>query len=165
MPSSCETQSLSHDIFGPGLRDQEVDVPHVDAPVAWRIHAGGSSQATIKVSWGRSAVSHGSKSIPRYSSKEFVKVDTIVFSNLSRYLMYIEGISIFRMFLQVSLRVSLFPQWYLKVSHVHRRYIKVYLTVVAEGILQGTYTFVAEGILQGILQGISGILRGIIGGI
>ena len=69
--------------------------------------------------------------------KGFVKVDTIVFSYLFRYLMYIEGISMFRMFLQVSLRVSLFPQWSLKVSHVHRRYIKVYLMVVAEGILQG----------------------------
>ena len=51
--------------------------------------------------------------------------------------MYIEGISMFRSFLQVSLRVSLFPQWSLKVSHVHRRYIKVYLMAVAEGILQG----------------------------
>ena len=82
--------------------------------------------------------------------KGFVKVDTIVFSDLFRYVMYIEGISMFRMVLQVSLRVSLFPQWSLKVSHVHRRYIKVYLMVVAEGILQG------------ILQGISGILRGIL---
>ena len=69
--------------------------------------------------------------------KGFVKVDTIVFSDLFRYLMYIKGISMFRMFLQVSLRVSLFPQWSPKVSHVHRRYIKVYLMVVAEGILQG----------------------------
>ena len=46
-------------------------------------------------------------------------------------------VSIFRMFLQASLRVSLFPHWSPKVSHVHRRYIQVYLIIVAEGILRG----------------------------
>ena len=51
----------------------------------------------------------------------------------------------------VSLKVSLFPQCYLKVSHVHRRHLKVYLTVVAEGILQG----ISQGCSQGATQSLS----------
>ena len=62
-----------------------------------------------------------------------------------------EGVLMFRMFLQVSLKVSLFPQWYLKVFHVHRRHLKVYVTVVAEGILQG----ISQGCSQGATQNLS----------
>ena len=73
---------------------------------------------------------------------------TIASPMVSSYIMYMEGVLMFRMFLQVSLKVSLFPQWYLKVSHVHRRHLKVYVTVVAEGIIQG----ISQGCSQGATQ-------------
>ena len=59
-----------------------------------------------------------------------------------------EGVLMFRMFLQVYLKVSWFHQWYLKVSHVHRRHPKVYVTVVAEGIFEG----ISQGCPQGATQ-------------
>ena len=70
---------------------------------------------------------------------------------VSSYIMYMEGVLMFRMFLQVSLKVPLFPQWYPKESHVHRRHLKVYVTVVAEGILQG----ISQGCSQGATQSLS----------
>ena len=69
---------------------------------------------------------------------------TFAFPMVSSYIMYLEGVLMIRMFLQVSLNVSLFP-------HVHRRHLKVYVTVVAEGILQG----ISQGCSQGATQTLS----------
>ena len=53
----------------------------------------------------------------------------VVFPTATIYPMHSEGTPLFQMYLQVFLRVSLFPQWYLKVSHVHRRYPNVSLSM------------------------------------
>ena len=74
---------------------------------------------------------------------------------VSAYIMHMEGPLMFRVFLQVYLKVSLFPQWYLKVSHVHRRHLQVYVTVVAEGILQG----ISQGCSQGATQSLRHDIR------
>ena len=71
------------------------------------------------------------------------------------YIMYMEGISMLRMFPKVHNKVSAFPQWYLKVSHVHRRHLKVYITVVAEGILHGISQGCSQGATQSLSQDIS----------
>ena len=72
--------------------------------------------------------------------------------------MYMEGVLMFRMFPQVYLKVSLFPQWYHKVSHVYRRHLKVYVTVVAEGILQGCFQGATQRLSHDIFDpGLSGL--------
>ena len=97
-------------------------------------------------------VSHGHR---RYvcvpSVSQGIPQGTIASPMVSSYILYMEGVLLFRMFLQVSLKVSLFPQWCPKVSHVHRRRLKVYVTVVAEGILQG----ISQGCSQGATQSLS----------
>ena len=97
-------------------------------------------------------VSHGHRRyvcVPNVS--QGIPQGTIAFPMVSSYIMYMEGVLMFRMFLQVYLKVSLFPQWFFKVSHVHRRHLKVYVTVVAEGILQG----ISQGCSQGATQSLS----------